>query len=347
MSNQNNNNGTDRPPGPFNLVIGSGGSRAILGGSGAILTCHLAGITWNTIGGASGGTIPASLFAAGLSPAELVRGVIDIDFQSMLHRKASWFRLMMALMLKYRYDETRPIKGVFGTRKLEDYINSRVPQWPENFWTVAIDGKDRILFTAKGAFRRTPEGIVTQLAGDLPTVGQAVCATCAVPGILDAVKWQDIHLFDGALGVDGRCPTEVVQDHFGYDASTTIAVDVGEDSVKRSKLLRMLWKMWCRGDCEIEGWGPEKSDGLILIEPPNARFHALRFSLSPDQKWEAVMCGFVGAIDPLTERGLLQGEALTIAQTVRTRFYELRKQRMRSGELGYACEQLLVEHKLL
>jgi predicted acylesterase/phospholipase RssA len=348
MSTENNNNGTTPSPAPFNLVCGSGGSRAILGGSGAILTCHLAGIrNWQTIGGASGGSIPTALLASGMSPAELVRCAIDIDFASLLTRKASWFRLMIALMLKYRYDETRPVKGVFGTRRMEDYINSRIPAWPKNFWTVAMDGKDRIIFTANGVFRRTPSNLVTQISTAPPSVGTAVCASCAVPGILDAVKYQDTHLFDGALGDDGRVPIDVLKQHYSADPSSIVACDVGEDSVKNSKLIRFLWKFWCRNDCQIEANDPDTSGGLILLQPTPVSFHALRFSLSPDMKWQAVMNGVVGAINPLCERGFLQGHALDIARNVEARYAELLQRRLKTGQLAVLSEQLLADNGLL
>src|SRR5439155_25853295 len=119
---------------------------------------------------------------AGLTPAELVRCAVGIDYTSLLIRRKSWVQLMVALLLKYRYERTRPLKGVFGTQRLEDFINSKVPVWPENFWTVAMDGNDLILFTAGGVFRRTAPGAITKIADTPPSVGTAVCASCAVPG---------------------------------------------------------------------------------------------------------------------------------------------------------------------
>src|SRR5271155_1553133 len=104
----------------LNLVCGSGGSRAILGCAGAILACHLSGIKkWNTIGGSSGGAIAAVLLASGMHPVEVAHKAIEIDFADMLTRQTGILGVMYAFLMKYRYDKTRPIKGVFSTEKLQ------------------------------------------------------------------------------------------------------------------------------------------------------------------------------------------------------------------------------------
>jgi hypothetical protein len=59
------------------------------------------------------------------------------------------------------------------------------------------------------------------------------------------------------------------------------------------------------------------------------------------------MNGVVGAINPLLERGVLQGRALDTARNVETRYGELLKRRLKSGQLAVLCEQLLIENGLL
>jgi predicted acylesterase/phospholipase RssA len=67
------------------LVIGAGGSRAFLTGLGAVLALRLGGLKdWSTIGGVSGGSIPALFMAAGLNPLELIERLQKLDFSKLM-----------------------------------------------------------------------------------------------------------------------------------------------------------------------------------------------------------------------------------------------------------------------
>ena len=69
----------------LHLVIGAGGTRAFLTGMGAVTALRLSGLqNWATIGGVSGGSIPALFMAAGLSPIDLIDRLLDIDFRNLL-----------------------------------------------------------------------------------------------------------------------------------------------------------------------------------------------------------------------------------------------------------------------
>ncbi|HMP52714.1 MAG TPA: hypothetical protein PKD05_14265, partial [Candidatus Melainabacteria bacterium] len=55
----------------FHLVLGAGGSKAILASTGAIAAFELCGWNdWETIGGVSGGSVPAALYAHGTRAKE-------------------------------------------------------------------------------------------------------------------------------------------------------------------------------------------------------------------------------------------------------------------------------------
>lgn len=330
--------------GALNLVCGSGGSRAILGCAGAILACHLSGIRkWNTIGGSSGGSIAAILFASGMHPAEVARHAIEIDFSDMLTRHSSYLGLLRALIMKYRYDHTRPIKGVFSSEKMQAFINERVPTWPENFWTIAVVANSRYLFTAGGVYKCEIDGTHKLIAQAPPDAGAVIAGSCAVPGFIDAVPYQDVHLHDGAIGFDGRCPVSVLKDHFAYPPSSIVACDVGEDGIKNAAVIRTLWKLACSGGkCgTFNGTDPDTSGGVILLPAGPVGFHSLKFSLSANDKWQGLLAGFTGAIDPLTRAGLLSGNNLYLASFIRDLYQDLRSTRSGRKELADKMRRLL------
>jgi len=104
----------------MNLVCGAGGSRAILGSSGAILACHFAGISdWRTVGGASGGSIPTVLLAAGYTPKDIAHYCIDIDYSALLTRHGGIMKVVSAYFFKDTfYRLARPKHGLFGSEKI-------------------------------------------------------------------------------------------------------------------------------------------------------------------------------------------------------------------------------------
>jgi predicted acylesterase/phospholipase RssA len=338
-----------RTSGELHLVCGSGGSRAILGSSGAILACHLAGINnWQTLGGASGGSIPTLMLAGGVHPTKIVRYTIETDFASLLTRHGSLFQILLAYFMKERYEKTRPRRGVMGSEKVGEFVESFVPAWPGNYWTVAAHRDNQWLFTADGVFEYTRAGKVRVISRQPAPVGIAIRASCAVPGIIDAAIWNGNYLFDGALTMDGRCPVRVPKRHFGARSESILALDVGEDNTRQSRWVRMGWKILCGGNCvpQVDGDNPAGSEGVVLIKPAPMEFRSLQFTLSSDQKWQAVMSGFLGAIQKLEAAGLLTGLNLEKALVVARAFDEIQRTSTNEGELASRTEAMLAGHGL-
>lgn len=305
---------------PLHVVFGSGGTKAILAGTGAVLAFRVAGLTeWKSIGSASGGSIPALLLASGAQPADFLRQVIETDFDRLLVPRTSFLGRMYALMRKYYYDKTRPSKGAYGTDLFKHFIDSLplVRSWPDAFWTTAVCEHGQIVFTKNGVFKYAYapgcKGQVTdqvqKIADAPPSLGLAVCATCAIPGILDAVHYHDEYLFDGALSNDGDTPINVAFRHFGARKEDVIAIDMGEESIKKKWWLRLLWWIGCWGDCgPIEGIHPTADDAKLVITPEITGFHALEFTLSRNLKWRAVVSGYVATAQALATTDLISEE---------------------------------------
>lgn len=342
-----NNHAAGSPPmaaSELHVVFSAGGSRAILGGAGSVLAFHVLDMRkFRTIGGASGGSLPAMLLASGQSSKDVLRLAIDTDFNAKLTPNTGWLGRLLSLLMKFRYEKTLPPEGAYGWRKLQELVDTTSPKWPDNFWTMAICKHGQVIFTADGVVKY--ERGVRQAISSAPlSVGLAVCATCAVPGIIDAVPYGGEHLFDGALSDDGQCPVEVVKRHFGAPLSSVIAFDVGEEDIKQSRWLRLLWNIFCGGSCgNIEGKHPEEKDGLVLIKPRVTGFHAFQFSLARDLKWRAVIAGFVATVRRLEASGIPAKAEMDSALALAAEFEEAERsaEGKARGVLSAAVEKLL------
>jgi predicted acylesterase/phospholipase RssA len=335
----------------IHLVCSSGGSRAILGSAGAIAALDQAGLKdFVSIGGISGGSIPTAMFAAGLGSTETLRLAVDIDFSSMLTRHGSIARILLAYMMQGRLAQTRPRKGVMSSEKLGVYLDEKVPVWPDRYWTMAVQGENKIYFTQDGVFELTPDGKRNVLSNKPAPLGLAVRASCAVPGIISAVPYKGRFLFDGALTREGRCPIALPIAHKGALPENIIAVDAGDDDSKMSQRITRLWGILCGGNCvpHVEEKVLTEKDVAVLIKPDLGFFRSLQFTLTRDQKWRAVMAGYVATVKQLKKAKLLEGEQLEKMQVVVSAFQRIESMCKFSeeGVLTRLTEQLMREHKL-
>lgn len=295
---------------PKHLVCGAGGSRAILSGAGAVMACHIAGIEkWDTLGGISGGSIPTVAYAAGIDPADLMQLTVDVDFSSLVPRHATPLHTVLAFLLRDRFEYTRPKKGVLSSDNLGHFIEGIVKEWPKNFWTMAVVARTQILFTSDGVYQYLKNGDVRVLSDKPAPIGIAIRATCAVPGIIDAVPYLGRHLFDGALSWDGLCPVGILTRHFKAAPHEIIAHDVGDEQSKSAPFFRVFWSLLCGGHC-VDHTGPKTAipEETLMMKPNVWSVRSLQFRLSLDQKWQAVMSGFQEAVIELSRAGLLTGD---------------------------------------
>lgn len=356
-----NNNGQIAPQAPaeaereLHLVCSSGGSRAILASAGVLLAADYAGVKrFKSIGGVSGGSVPTALFAAGLDAKECVRTAIEIDFSSLLTRKVSYLQILMALLWQRRYEKVRPIDGAMTSEKLGEFIDSFSEVWPEGYWTVGIHENFEIIFNEAGIFKIGPDRLLRVVDGKPGNLGKAVRGSCAVPGVISAVEYDDMHLFDGALGTEGRCPVSLPTRLYGAKRTDIIACDVGDDTGNTSERITKLWKLICGDECVPDITEPDyHTDGqIVLIRPKITAFRTLQFSLTKDQKWQAVMAGFVDGLPELANAGILSVDKLKDASEV-TREYQriLRRattgKKQKEGFIARETEKLLVSQGLL
>lgn len=336
----------------FHLVCSSGGSRAILASAGVLLACEQAGIRrFKSIGGVSGGSVPTALFASGLNADQCVRQALEIDFASLLTRRASLVKILMAYFMQRRNEKVRPVDGVLTSEKLGEFIESISAGWPKSYWTMGIADKSEIIFNEAGVFEIQPDGVLRILENVPGPLGIAVRGSCAVPGVISAVPYGDRHLFDGALGTEGRCPVSVPGRLYGAKRQDIIVCDVGDDLNKTSERVARLWKLICGPECVPEIAEPDffSNGKVILIRPKITGFRSLQFKLTSDLKWSAVMAGYIGAIPELAAGGVVSGEALGVARDVTNGYKKIVEaaKTKPQGYLSFETDKLLQRLGLL
>ncbi len=321
----------------MHLLVSSGGSRAILAGAGVILACDHAGIKdWKSIGGISGGSLPTVMMASGMDAKTTVTTALDVDFSSLLTRRGSMIKILFAYLMQSRYEKSRPRFGVLSSEKVGEFIERVVAQqmgkpfWPTKYWTMANVGDDQLVFNSTGVHQMMKNGDYAILNTEAGPLGASIRGSCAVPGIIDAVPIEvagkSFWLHDGALSAEGRTPVSIPEKFYGAQPQNIIVCDVGDGadakSKRQSKRTVKIWR-WICGKLCVPDFEPEpltSEKGYIIIEPTITNFGSLQFTLTRDQKWQAVMSGFMGAIPALAQAGLLSGSALERARAVEAAF---------------------------
>ncbi|CAN5498243.1 hypothetical protein BH11CYA1_BH11CYA1_24170 [soil metagenome] len=290
----------------WHLVCGSGGSKAGLTSTGVILACRAAEIRLDTIGGVSGGAIPAAMAAADLPSHKLIDLAKATDFSGLLDKK-KWLTPFIK--------EHKPIDllqdGMYGSSKLGALTDAHVKEWPKKFWTMAVGDHSEMMFTKNGVMEYTREGGRNLVSNKPAQLGDAVRASCAIPGVLESVTLVGRRLFDGALGKFGKCPTAMVTSHFGVPSENIIAsLPVGAMSTLNKNLY--LFAKYLSGNLEKEHSGLVETAGIV-IRPEVNSFHSMKFLLNANQKDEAILAGYRSAIEQFAKASLISGEKLKAA----------------------------------
>ncbi len=318
----------------YEIALSSGGAASTLASVGTLLACRMAGISnWRRISGISGGSIVASLHAVGLTADELLHVALETDFSRLIDWKKAAFGIPISLLGKLfgRATDTaalppewseKPWSGLLGTQGIGAVIQQSAQRtgigqtWPHNFQTMATtkDGS-QVVFNASGVHYFGINGEKKQLSDESVPLHLAVRASSTIPGVMAALEYKGMMLFDGAMSRDGLCPVGVQIRHFGAEPRKIIACRVGEDSLKPvlgrfHRTARFLWRVHPHTH-----WGPETA-GVIEIRPPVDHVHSLKFGLTRDEKWLAILVSCDETLSRLAMEGVLHGDQLCFAQHV-------------------------------
>jgi predicted acylesterase/phospholipase RssA len=308
------------------LVIGGGGPRAIVTGVGSILALRRLGLNkFSTIGGISGGSLPALFAADGTHLGRLIERIVALDFSSLLKRSERGFDPLRSFALP---DEGESVprhglllrllhKGVLHTDRLGELIDDLAMVWPDQFWTLAMSERSHVLFTKVGVYEYGFDGSVNMLSDTPPPLSLAIRATCAIPGILEAVEYHGRYLFDGSLSAFGACPVTWVRRHFLGEGHTVIRCFA---SGKKREHNGLFWRVSRRLIChDAAATGADaNSPAEINIEPCVPEIDPFRFRLSLEQKQLGILAGFKAAVDEIYNHATLFGEGLKALERCHT-----------------------------
>lgn len=300
------------------LIIEQGGTRALVTGMGATLALKVAGLkNWSSIGGISGGSIPAILKAAGLNPITALEGVMACDFRKLFEPSSKGGSDPASAFAAAKEGERAPAhkfvarmlrKGMMHTDKLGELIEEQVKVWPESFWTMATSETSHVLFTSERVIEYGFDGSITVLSEEPAPISLAIRATCAVPGLLEAVEFRGRYLFDGALSPYGGNPVAFARKHLlGEEALVVSIHSSGKDSRKNDMLLSLGRWLLCHSSKQVQT-GDHSAD--ISIKPHVPQLNALRFNMTEVQKQLGMLAGFNATIVALNKHSSMFQEGV-------------------------------------
>jgi len=300
------------------LIIQQGGTRSLVTGMGATLALKIAGLkSWSTIGGISGGSIPAILMASKLSPLTSLEKILACDFSQLFQPSERGGADPAAAFAAVQEGERTPThkfvarvlrKGMMHTDKLGELIESQVKTWPESFWTMASSESSHVVFTSTGVYEYGFDGSYNVLSDEPAPISLAIRATCAVPGLLEAVEYRGRYLFDGALSPYGDKPVAWVREHFLGDEGLIVSCfSTGKDSRKNSFLLNLGRRFLCFNASRV---APCDKAADININPHVPELNALRFKMTEAQKQLGMLAGFNATMTELSKNSSMFQEGV-------------------------------------
>ncbi len=215
------------------LVLSGGGARG-LAHIGVLKELEAARIPVDVVVGTSMGSIVGGLYASGMSPAEMERRVLAMDWSAMfatrppreelaLRRKADDVRLSLPFEFGMREGTVRIPRAAVGSSGLENMLKQLTGDLPVSIQFDRLP----IPFRAVATDLVTGEAVVFN-EGDLAAVMRA---SMSVPGAFAPVEIQGRLLVDGGL-VD-NLPIELARK---LGAEIVIAVNIGTPLLKREEV---------------------------------------------------------------------------------------------------------------
>ena len=185
------------------IALGGGAAKGFAH-IGVIKMLEANGIKPAVVSGTSAGSLVGALYASGMSPYDMQTKAVELDESRI--RDISLFS-----------------GGLIKGQALQNYVNAQVQnktfqQMRKPFVAVAtrLDNGDRVLFSRGN-------------------VGQAVRASCSIPGVFEPVKIKNISYVDG--GVVSPVPVDAAK---ALGADIVIAVDIGSAPIKGQTPTSML-----------------------------------------------------------------------------------------------------------
>lgn len=302
-----------------NLLIGTGGSRAILFGTGVVLALSQANFgKFRSIGGVSGGSMPASLIATNPDASALLKEVLKTDFDKLVTRRVSLLQFLAQVIRDRKPIDPPERVGALDATLMGQYFDTNVPDWPKLFWTMALSHQRPVIMTRNGVLHAQDDGVMASLSKNVVSMSAAIRATCAVPFLLDPVPWIDDAgeehlLIDGGYSPEGRCPMSVPEKLFALEDSCLLVVNVGEDRSHLHQMLDKVFDTQWKDENVVTANLPDPAPAnyeRIIVRPALPISGSFKFRLSQREKWQMILSGYMSAVEAFEKHGLLSGCAL-------------------------------------
>ena len=207
----------------------------VLGGGGALGFAHIGvlqeleelQIPIDYIGGTSMGAIVAGMYASGMSPDEIERRIISLNWWDVLKDRSPY----QYLNYRRKLDDKRFMGMEFGLKGWQvvfspgmaygQKLNNVLETFAIN--SAGITDFDQLNIPYRAVATDLRSG--TSVALDSGSLAEAMRASMAVPGAFTPARMDGMVLVDG--GILNNIPVEVVK---GMGADIIIAVDVGASS---------------------------------------------------------------------------------------------------------------------
>ena len=304
----------------------------VLGGGGALGLAHVGvlqkleelQIPIDYIGGTSMGAVVAGMYASGMSPDEIERRFIALDWWDVLKDRSSY----QFLDYRRKLDDKRFMGVEFGLKDWQilyspgmaygQKLNNVLETFSINSTGISDFNQLNIPYRAVATDLRSGTSVVLK-SGNL---AQAMRASMAVPGAFTPVRMDGMVLVDG--GILNNIPVEVVK---GMGADIIIAVDVGATSADKSAEsdFRSLGSIVGRTYSLMQRPEQEKQLALadVVISPdlPDlsaSQFHKVEEIIPPGRKAVEQLRGRLGqySVDAATFEAYLEKQRLRHSEEI-------------------------------
>lgn len=216
------------------IALGGGGLRGAAHiGVLKVLEAH--GINVDLIAGTSAGSMVGALYAAGLPPAKIEEIFLHLP-ANLFPPAVSPFNLILALLERLGLTTHRPRlqgvslpRGLFKTDFLRDFINRAAAirsfnqlKIPAAFLATDLRSGREVIFGPERARPYLLQSADQQVFLSTESLGTAVAASSAIPGVFVPVRVGNLDLADGAL--KANVPVHLLE---AWGARVILAVDLG------------------------------------------------------------------------------------------------------------------------
>ncbi|MCM8820580.1 MAG: patatin-like phospholipase family protein, partial [Candidatus Omnitrophica bacterium] len=223
---------------PFTILVLSGGGARGIAHIGVLKVLEELHIPVDMVVGTSMGAIVGGLYAAGLSPSEIEKKMLEVDWDDIfsdnpkplkqpyrLRKEVS--KYMQGVEMGFSVDQIQIPKGVIAGQKLIIALNNILLP------VLQVDNFDHLPIPFRAVATDLVKGERVDISSGSLT--KAIMASMAIPGIFAPVEIDDKILVDG--GVVANLPIETARE---LGAERIIAVDVSSPLSSKEELKTLV-----------------------------------------------------------------------------------------------------------